>query len=152
VLELLAELRFKQDEFAAAADLFELGVAHDPDHIPWWKGLAVSLRKTSDQDKLKPVLERLVVIDGDDAAPRRVLARMALDNKEFAEAVRYARLALHIDVLDVETHRILAQAYAGLKQFSEAADEWSVALQLKPGEPDFEIELSRVKKLRDETK
>jgi tetratricopeptide (TPR) repeat protein len=152
VLELLAELRFKQDEFAAAAELFELGVAHDPDHIPWWKGLAASLRKTSEQDKLKPVLERLVVIDGDDAAPRRMLARMALDNKEFAEAVRYARLALHIDVLNVETHRILALAYTGLKQFSEATDEWSVALQLKPGEQDFEVELSRVKKLRDETK
>jgi tetratricopeptide (TPR) repeat protein len=152
VLELLAELRFKQEDFAVAAELFELGVAHDPDHIPWLKGLAAALRKSAEPEKLKPVLERLVIVDGDDAAPRRMLARMALDQEEFVEAVRYARLALHIDVLNIETHRILALGYAGLKQYTQAVDEWSVALQLKPDEPEFDVELSRVKKLRDETK
>jgi tetratricopeptide (TPR) repeat protein len=152
VLELLAELRFKQEEFAEAAELFELGLAHDPDHIPWLKGLASSLRKSFELEKLKPVLQRLVVVDGDDAASRRMLASMALENDEFAEAVRFARLALQIDVLNVETHRILALGYTGLKQYARAADEWSVALELKPGEQEFEIELARVKKLRDETK
>ena len=147
VLELLAELRFKQDDFATAAELFELGLVHNPDHIAWMKGLAASLAKTSEYEKLKPVLERLVIVDGDNASPRRMLARMALDKDEFAEAVRLARLALHIDVLDVETHRILAQGYAGLKHYAQAADVWSVALQLKPREQEFEAELSRVKKL-----
>jgi len=152
VLELLAELRFKNDEFAIAAELFELGIEHDPDHIPWLKGLAASLRKGGENEKLKPVLERLVIVDGDDAAPRRMLARMALDKKDFTEAVRYARLALQIDVLNVETHRMLALAYAGLKQYDQAVAEWSVALQLKPGEREFAAELARVKKLRDESK
>jgi tetratricopeptide (TPR) repeat protein len=152
VLELLAELRFKQDDFAQAAELFELGVQHDPDHIPWLKGLAASLRKGGETEKLKPVLERLVIVDGDDPAPRRMLARMALDQEEFERAVRYARLALQIDVVNVETHRILALGYAGLKQFEQALGEWSVALQLKPGEREFEVELARVKKLRDESK
>ncbi|HEY2251477.1 MAG TPA: tetratricopeptide repeat protein, partial [Planctomycetaceae bacterium] len=152
VLELLAELRFKQDDFAQAAELFALGMQHDPDHIPWLKGLAASLRKASENEKLKPVLERLVIVDGDDPAPRRMLAGMALDQEEFAEAVRYARLALQIDVLNVETHRILALGYAGLKQYEQAVSEWSIALQLKPGEREFEVELARVKKLRDESK
>ncbi len=152
VLELLAELRFKQDDFAQAAELFELGTEHDPDHIPWLKGLAASLRKAGDNARLKPVLERLVIIDGDDAAPRRMLARMALDQDEFAEAVRYARLALQIDVLNVETHRILALGYAGLKQYEQAISELTVALELKPGEREFENELARVKKLRDAAK
>ena len=152
VLELLAELRFKQQEFPVAAELFELGLAHDPDHVAWMRGLAASLLKSSEHEKLKPVLERLVIADGDSAAPRQRLARMALDKAEFAEAVRFARLALHIDVLDAETHRILALGYAGLEQFAQAADEWSVALQLKPDKLEFEVELSRAKKLRDETK
>jgi tetratricopeptide (TPR) repeat protein len=152
VLELLAELRFKQEEFPEAVDLFELGLAHDPDHVAWMKGLAASLRKTSEHEKLKIVLQRLVTADGDSAAPRRMLAKMALDNEEFTEAVRFARLALHIDVLDVESHRILARSYAGLEQYSQAAEEWTVALQLKPGDPEFELELSRVKKLQDESK
>jgi tetratricopeptide (TPR) repeat protein len=150
VLQLLAELRFKQEQFSAAAELFELGLARDPDHVAWIRGLSASLRKMSDFEKLKPVLERLVTADGDNAAPRRMLARMALDREDFAEAVRLARLALHIDVLDVETHRILALGYAGIKQYRQAADEWSVALQLKPGEHDFEVELARVQKLSDE--
>jgi len=150
VLELLAELRFKNDEFTQAAELFELGTEHDPDHVPWLKGLAASLRRAGENEKLKPVLERLVIVDGDDAAPRRMLARMALDRDDFAEAVRSARLALQIDVLNVETHRILATAYTGLKQYDQAAREWSVALELKPSEQEFETELARVKKLRDE--
>jgi Tfp pilus assembly protein PilF len=68
---------------------------------------------------------------------------MALDDDDFAGAVRFARLALHIDVADVETHKILAAGYAGLKEFSRAAEEWSVALKLKPDALDVEVELAR---------
>jgi tetratricopeptide (TPR) repeat protein len=143
VLNQLAELRFKQGEFDQAVELYELGLKHVPDHVPWMKGLAASLAKIKDYDKLKPVLERLVVADGDNASVRKMLARLALEDEQFAEAVRYGRLALHIDVMDVETHRILAQAYAGQKDFAKAADEWSVALQIKPGASDVEVELAR---------
>jgi tetratricopeptide (TPR) repeat protein len=143
VLDLLAELRLKQDEFAQAADLFELGLKHDPEHIPWLKGLATAHLKTFEYEKLKPVLERLVVSDGDNAPVRKKLAQMALENEEFADAVRYARLALYIDVLDIETHRVLAQGYSGLKQFDKAVDEWTTALALKPDAIDVEVEVAR---------
>ncbi len=143
VLELLADLQFKRGEFTAAADLYELGLKHDPDHVPFLKGLAQALSKSFEYAKLKPVLERLVVVDGDNAAVRKQLAQMAVENEEWGDALRYARLALYIDVLDVETHRISAQSHAGLKQFAKAAEEWSIALKLKPDASDIEVELAR---------
>jgi tetratricopeptide (TPR) repeat protein len=143
VLDLLAELRYKQGEFDEAIELYELGLSHVPDHVPWMKGLAAALTKNKDFDRLKPVLERLVVADGDNASVRKSLARLALEDDQFAEAIRYGRLALFIDVLDIETHRILAKAYVGLKDYDKAVDEWSVALQIKPGASDIEVDLAR---------
>ncbi|HLJ12338.1 MAG TPA: tetratricopeptide repeat protein, partial [Planctomycetaceae bacterium] len=143
VLEFLADLRLKLEEFPEAANLYELGLKHDPDHVPWMKGLAIAHLKSFEFEKLRPVLERLVVADGDNAGPRKRLAQMALDDNDFAQAVHFGRMALHIDVLDVETHRILGESYSGLKQFEKSADEWSIALQLKPDAPDIEVELAR---------
>jgi tetratricopeptide (TPR) repeat protein len=143
VLELLADLRLKQKEYEAAAALYELGLKHDPDHVPWLKGLATAFLKTFEDEKLKPVLERLATADGDNASVRKKLAQMALENEEFADVLRYARLALQIDVMDVETHQILARGYAGLKQFDKAVEEWEVAVKLKPDAAEIEVELAR---------
>ncbi len=143
VLELLADLRLKQEAFPQAAELFELGLKFDPDHVPWLKGLATAFLKTFEYEKLQPVLERLVVVDGDNAAPRKRLAQMALANEEYADTVRFARLALYIDVQDVETHRLLAEGYGGLKEFAKSVEEWAVALKLKPDALDIEVELAR---------
>ncbi|HTI49814.1 MAG TPA: tetratricopeptide repeat protein, partial [Planctomycetaceae bacterium] len=143
VLELLAELKLKQEQYAAAAELYDLGLARDPDHIAWLKGLATALIKGKRTDRLKTVLEKLVQTDADDAAVPQRLAQMALAEKNFADAVRYGKRALHVDVLDLETHRILARAYAGLAQFAKAAEEWSVALELKPDDPALIVDLAR---------
>ena len=143
VLELLSELRFKQEQFDEAAELFRLGMEHDPDHLAWLKGLAATLIKQRDDEGLRPVLERLVAVDGDNAAARRRLAQMAYDSGQFADAARYARMALYVDVMDVETHRILARAQGELKEFGKAAKEWSVALELKPDSAEIAVELAR---------
>jgi Tfp pilus assembly protein PilF len=143
VLQLLAEVRAQQDRFADAAALYELGLARDPDHIPWLKGLASALVKQKKLEQAKTVLEKLATTDADNAAVRQKLAELALESHDFAAAVRYARLALHIDVMDVETHRLLAKGWAGLDRHDKAAAEWSVALELKPDDPDLTVELAQ---------
>jgi tetratricopeptide (TPR) repeat protein len=50
---------------------------------------------------------------------------------------------MQIDVLDVETHQILARGYTGLKQFEKALEECLVALKLKPEELDIAVEAAR---------
>jgi cellulose synthase operon protein C len=143
VLGLLAELRLKQNQFSEAATLYALGLARDPDHIPWLKGLASALLKDKQLDRLRTVLEKIAVTDADDAAVPRNLAMMALSEKDFAETVRYARMSLHIDVLDVDTHRLLAEGYVGLARHDKGADEWGVAAELKPDDPELALTAAR---------
>ncbi|MFN0055018.1 MAG: tetratricopeptide repeat protein [Planctomycetales bacterium] len=143
VLGLLAELQFKQGQYDAAIALYEQGLTHDPSHLPWLKGLAASLLKAGRTDELRAVLEKLSVTDGDDAPVRQKLAEMALAREDFAATVRYARMALHIDVLDVDTHCLLAKGYAGLARHDQAAAEWTVALELKPDDPKLTVELAQ---------
>jgi tetratricopeptide (TPR) repeat protein len=143
VVDLLTAIRVKQERYEDAATLYELGLARDPDHVAWLKGLATAWLKLKRLDRAKSVLEKLAVTDADDAIVRQTLSQMALADGNFAEAVRYGKLALQIDVLDVETHRVLARAYAGLGQFDKSAGEWSVALEIEPDDPETIVELAR---------
>lgn len=133
VLELLAQTRSKQAKFAEAADLFGLGLRRDPDHVPWLKGLAAAYLKSGDTARLRTVLERIAVTDADDATVRLKLAKMSLDEKNYEEAVKYARMALQVDVLDPETHRVLGEAYSKLGRKEKAEEEFKTAATLKEG-------------------
>ncbi|MGQ0633512.1 MAG: tetratricopeptide repeat protein [Planctomycetaceae bacterium] len=143
VLGLLAELRFKTGDLAKAIELYDLGLALDPDRVEWVRGLAAALLKAQVTDRARPTLERLAYLDSDDANVRQKLAALALIEKDYPAAVRYAKMALEVDVLDVATHRVLAQGYAGLSQFKEAAAEWGIAVELKPDDVELVVELAR---------
>jgi predicted Zn-dependent protease len=140
VLSLLAEVKMRSSQFLEAADLYALGLARWSDHVPWLKGQALALLKAKDTTRVKGVLERLVATDADDAAARQHLAQMALDNKNFDEAAHFARLALHIDVLDAATHRLLALASGGEGDAAAAALEWQTACELKPEDAALAVE------------
>jgi tetratricopeptide (TPR) repeat protein len=132
VLTLLAELKLAQNNLDEAAALYEAGLARAPAHIPWLKGLATAHLKGRKMAALRPVLERLIAVDPDDPMPRRKLAEMALAEGNHADAVRFGRMALEIDVLDLAVHRTLAQAYEGLGNLPKAIEEWDVASQIAP--------------------
>ena len=122
----------KIEKFDEAAELYRLGEAKFPGRSEWLKGLATLLVKSGKNDELVPVLEKLSDIDPDDAAIRKKLLKLAFDGKKFPEAIKYGKLTLQVDVLDAETHKLLAQAYAANKQLAKAADEWDVASQIDP--------------------
>jgi len=67
-------------------------------------------------DKLKPLLLRLSQLDPDDSMVRIKLARIALGEKDYANAARYAEMTLHIDVLDADAIRILKTARMALRR------------------------------------
>jgi cellulose synthase operon protein C len=143
VLDLLTELLLKRNESVKAIELFELGLKHRGDYAPWLKGLSACFAKTKNTARLKETLVKLSLADADDAAPRQMLAQMFLDEKDFTQAIRYGKLALHVDVLDTTTHTILAAAYAGANQHEKARHEWSVIVQLNPDDLDSQLELAR---------
>lgn len=142
VMELLLRARLKLKEPAEAFELCELGKRHFPYHSDWWKGIAAAAKLSGEAEKRRDALKTLTQIESDDPAPRKALAEMALADGDFEDAFKYARMTLHIDVLDADVHRMLGAALAGLKQFPRAITEYETALELKPGDVDLQLGLA----------
>ncbi|MGZ0168367.1 MAG: tetratricopeptide repeat protein [Planctomycetales bacterium] len=138
VLGLLAKLRLMQGQPAEAAKLYELGRTKfkiDQSYLPqsgeWLKGLAAAYIQLGEDDKLKSVLEAIANLDGDNPTVRQKLAQLADDKGDVAEAGRWAKEALQIDVTDPETHRILARLHDQEGRSDKAVREREIAEQLE---------------------
>ena len=142
VVDLLMKVRLKQKQPAQALELAEIGRQHFPYSSDWWRGIAAGAKMVGDADKRRAALETLVQIEADDPAPRKALAEMSLSEGNFDAAFKFAKLALHIDVLDAEIHRDMADACRGKKDFRRAIDEYETALELKPKDPDAQLGLA----------
>jgi tetratricopeptide (TPR) repeat protein len=110
VVKLLGTLQFKGKNFREAAEAFELGRAAEPYDNFWLVQLARCYRQSGDTAKLIDTLKNLAPTDADDLDTRRELARRCLKAGRPAEAERYAREALEIDVLDREAQEALEGA------------------------------------------
>lgn len=143
VLELLAQLQLKNDNGKTAIELYELGLKHRPNNVELLKGLTTAALNTGDGTKLRSTLKLLADCEADDASVRKKLAELALEDKAYAEAVEYGRAALYVDVMDVETHKFLAQAYEGLEQPAKALQELQVAAEIKPDDNDLAVEVAK---------
>ena len=65
-----------------------------------------------------------------DAAPRERLARLALARGDDEEASRWATRTLHIEVMNLEAHAILAEASARRAKLDVAIEEYEIAMRL----------------------
>jgi tetratricopeptide (TPR) repeat protein len=130
LLNLLAGLRLKAERYEDAAELYRLGALRHPADASWVRSLAKVYLAQGNDVKLAEALAQLAPLDADDLPVRKKLAQLALAAEDFPAAVRWGREALHIDVMDVEIHRMLAEAYVGEKGFGHAADEYEVAVKL----------------------
>lgn len=144
VLRLLAKLKLDNEDYNEAAALYELAMERDPDNKGWLQSLAIAYAKGGQDEKLEAVLKRLVDLDFDEAGPRKKLAGLMLERKDFTEAVRYGRMALHIDVMDPATHKILAQAFVELKQPEKAIDEYTAVMELDGEDVETPITLAKL--------
>ncbi|MBT6154671.1 MAG: tetratricopeptide repeat protein [Planctomycetaceae bacterium] len=143
LLSSLARLKLATEKHAEAAELYELGLEKFPHDIDWLKGATAAYLKLDETDKLTAALKELARRDPDDATVRKKLAEMALDNGDFKEAAKYGRLAIHVDVLDAEVHRILGESYRGLKNYPRSIKEFEVAMGLKPKDDTLEVGLAK---------
>ena len=142
LLELLMRVRLKQKRPEEAEGLCELGKQHFPYNSDWWKGTAAAAKLTGDNPKRREALEKLVLIEADDPAPRKALAEMALADGNFADAYKYAKLTLHIDVLDADVHCLLGESLRGLNRLPQSIIELETALELKPKDSDLQLNLA----------
>lgn len=107
---LLGKLQLESKKLAEAAKTFELGRRVEPYDNYWLQQLARIHVQSGDDASLIAVLEALAPTDADDLPTRRKLAQLLLKAGKHAEAEKYARQALEIDVLDAEAHLVMLQA------------------------------------------
>ncbi|MEX2112822.1 MAG: tetratricopeptide repeat protein [Pirellulales bacterium] len=138
-LSLLAGLKLKAEDYAAAADLYELGAKHDPGNLKWVESLAAVYLRSGDDQKLAAALGQLAEADADDFAIRKKLAQLARAEGDTKAVTRWTREALHIDVRDVETHVWRAEALAAQELPVEAAGEYALAVELAPDQTELRL-------------
>lgn len=142
VLQLLAGLRINRQQYEQAAELYSLGARLYPDDRQWTKGLARVYLKSGDTRRLVKPLATIAEGDGDDLLIRKKLAQLSAEARDYPAARRWATEALHVDVMDVEVHRLLAQAEAALEHYPAAVSEYDVALKLAPKDSSLRFALA----------
>jgi tetratricopeptide (TPR) repeat protein len=131
-LGLLAGLKLQAKDYAAAERLYQLGLEKFGDDEQWLKALARIHLLTQDDEKLAETLAKLAELDGDDVVIRKKLAVMALSEKDYAAAGKWANQALLIDVMDAEVHAAAGQAAAGLENYPDAIAAYEIAVRIDP--------------------
>ncbi len=132
LLSLLAGIRLKSENYAQAARLYELGARHEPGNLKWVKSLAAVYLKSGDKKKLATALAMLAENDSEDLPVRKKLAELALADRDYPTAGKWAMQALQIDVVDPEMHRIRGEAATARHDTAQAVDEYTVAVELQP--------------------
>ncbi|MBN2474150.1 MAG: tetratricopeptide repeat protein [Pirellulales bacterium] len=142
VLQLLAALKLKAEQYDEAARLYALGERLDAVDLRWTRSLARVYLLAENETKLGEVLARLARDDADDLTARKKLAQMALERHQFPEAADWASQAIDIDVMDAEMHWVLGEASAGANDYARAVAEFEVAVELAPDEPHRRLALA----------
>jgi tetratricopeptide (TPR) repeat protein len=120
VVQLLGKIYYEAKEMPKALEMYELGRKAEPYESKWLIELARVYGQTGDKDKLIAVLKDLAPTDADDLDVRKRLAKLLLETDKAAEAEKYAREALEIDVQDREMQELLLKALTEQKKEEEA--------------------------------
>ena len=118
-LKLLAQLQIAQKKYPQAATTCERARKLDP-HEPFWIiQLGKVYTQTKNKEKLVDIFEEVARIDPDDFTSRKVLAQHYQGLGKNAEAEKYARMALEVDVTD----RACQEIYIGALNAQNRPDE-----------------------------
>lgn len=110
---------------------------------PLFVNAAAKACESLDQkEELGAILDLLVVLDPDDPAARRKLARIKLDAGDAAAARQWAGDALLIDVTAAEAHELLGQASLVLLDWKTAERAFTAAMELEGQRVDSQLGLA----------
>lgn len=143
LLELLADLQVRRKDYAAAADLYALGRQLEPQAQRWIEGLARSHLLAKDEGKLALALKSLAGMDSDNLAARRKLAEIAEKNGNWADAERWAREVLHINVADVTAQQTLGRALLARNEPRAALAMLEPAVEFQPENVELVVLLAQ---------
>jgi tetratricopeptide (TPR) repeat protein len=106
-------------DYDAAAKVFEHGRKVAPLDGDWLEQLSRLYKMSGDKEKRISVLKELTAHDPDELEGRVALAREALDAGKPADAERFAKDALQIDVMNEEARKVLIEALKGQSKTAE---------------------------------
>jgi len=132
LLNLLAGMKLKAERYDEAAELYTLGERLDPANPQWAAARARVYLAANQKQNLVRALVRFAEIEPDDLPSRKKLAELALERRDAAEARRWAKEALEIQVEDADAHRLLAAALVELDKLDRAIEEFETAIELNP--------------------
>lgn len=121
VLALLGKLQFEEKQLAQAALTFERARKVDPYDNQWLIELVKVYKQSGNDKELIGVLKDYAPTTPDDLDARRMLAQLLAKAGDHAEAERYARQALEIEVLDEPSQRLLEAALMAQNKDEELA-------------------------------
>ncbi len=119
VVKALGKLYYEAGSAARAAEMFELGRKVDKYDRECLLELARAYAQANDSTRLISVLKDLVPLDADDFDRRLRLAKLCQEKGQQADAEKYSREALEIDVTSKEARTILFKALASQKKDEE---------------------------------
>jgi tetratricopeptide (TPR) repeat protein len=120
VLMELGQLYYDAGEFGKAAKIYELGHEAEPYDSKWLDWLSKVYAQSGDKNKQIAALIKLVPTDADDLEHRKHLAWLLEEKGRHADAERYARECLEINIRDKEARETLFKALEGQNKNEEA--------------------------------
>ena len=98
--------------------------------------------KAGDEKKLFDVLALLAGGEPDNIVMRKKLTQLAIESKHFEAAEHWANDSLYVDVQDADSHRMLAEALVGRKEYASAVSEYETAAELEPNSIETQFALA----------
>jgi tetratricopeptide (TPR) repeat protein len=120
ILQALGKIYYDDRELDKAAQLFELGRNVEPFEPDWLKELARVYAQMDNKAKLIGVLKDLAPTDPDELEMRMRLAHLLLESGNAAEAEKYARQVMEINVRGKEGQELLLKTLQVQKKDAEA--------------------------------
>jgi len=142
LLNLLAGLKLKAEEYREATEFYRLGESCYPENLQWTRSLARAYLLWGEERELALALERIARADPDDLVSRKRLIEISLSRGGWDEAIKWVNQAVRVDVNDAEVHRAFAKAALGSHNQGLAAAELEVAVELDPERPSWCLTLA----------
>jgi cellulose synthase operon protein C len=142
VLAALCTLAAQQKNWKVVLETAQIGRQSFPRDALFASAAAKACEELGDTQDLAEILEVIVLLDQDDPAARRKLAKIKLTEGDAATARKWAADSLLIDVTSVETQELLGRSCAALEDWKAGERAFATALELEPGRVDSQLGLA----------
>ncbi len=132
LLAILCLLTSQERQWDVLLETAQLGRRDCPRDKFFASAAAKACEELKQTEPLVEVLESLVLLDQDDPASRRKLAKLKLASGDAASARQWAEDSLLIDVTSIETQELRGQACLKLEDWPAAEKSFATALELDP--------------------